>query len=132
MDTRPLVLVVDDYDDSREMYAEFLELSGFRVIEARDGAQSLEKAQTLLPDLVLMDLMLPGIDGWEAARRLKLDPRTRRIPVVALSGHDAAQLMHASADVHWDAFVMKPCMPDVLVAEVKRALATAGTQSTAQ
>lgn len=103
--TRPLVLVVDDYDDSREMYAELLKSSGFRVAEARDGRQSLQKAQELLPDLVLMDLTLPGIDGWEATRQLKLDPRTRNIPVVALSGHDAPELVRGRAGIHWDAFL---------------------------
>ncbi|HME89993.1 MAG TPA: response regulator [Myxococcaceae bacterium] len=123
--TKPLILVVDDYDDSREMYAELLEASGFRVAEARDGRQSLEKAQQLLPDLVLMDLTLPGIDGLEATRRLKLDPRTRNIPVVALSGHDAGELAKGMADIHWAAFLTKPCVPEALLAELKRALAAA-------
>jgi len=122
---RPLILVVDDYDDSREMYAELLKSSGFRVAEARDGTQSLQKAQELLPDLVLMDLTLPGIDGCEATRRLKLDPRTRNIPVVALTGHDAPALKEVAAGIHWDAFLTKPCMPEALLAELKRALARA-------
>jgi len=121
--TKPLILVVDDYDDSREMYAELLKASGFRVAEARDGRQSLEKAQELMPDLVLMDLTLPEMDGLEATRRLKLDPRTRNIPVVALSGHDAGALGKGMADTHWAAFLTKPCMPEALLAELKRALA---------
>ncbi len=119
---KPLILVVDDYDESREMCAELLEQSGFRVAEANDGAQSLKKVQELMPDVVLMDLTLPGIDGWEAMRRLKLDPRTRNIPIVVLSGHEPADLPRPSADVHWDAFVTKPCTPEALVAAVSRAL----------
>lgn len=122
---KPLILVVDDYDDAREMYVEFLQASGFRVAEARDGTQSLQKAQELLPDVVLMDLALPDIDGWEATRRLKLDPRTRNIPIVALSGYDEVEQVRAPTPVYWDAFLTKPCMPEALLAELNRALASA-------
>ena len=66
----PLILIVDDYDDAREMYSEYLVYRGFRVVEALDGVQALEQAQTRQPDLILMDLSLPGMDGWEATRRL--------------------------------------------------------------
>ena len=86
----PLILVVDDYQDAREMYAEYLQFSGFRVAEARNGNEALEQAFALKPDLILMDLSLPGMDGWEATRQLKSDERTRHIPVVALTGHALA------------------------------------------
>jgi CheY-like chemotaxis protein len=119
---KPLVLVVDDYQDAREMYAEYLEFSGFRVAEAVNGAEALDKAFSLLPDIILMDLSLPVIDGWEATRRLKGDERTKKIPVVALTGHALSQ--SEGAQVGCDAFVIKPCLPDTLVAEVKRVLAT--------
>ncbi len=122
---KPLILVVDDYEDAREMYVEFLQASGFRVAEARDGTQSLQKAQELLPDVVLMDLALPDMDGWEVTRRLKLDPRTRNIPVVALSGYDGAVPVTAPRQVYWDAFLTKPCVPEALLAELNRALASA-------
>ncbi|HLM46046.1 MAG TPA: response regulator, partial [Myxococcaceae bacterium] len=75
-DTAPLVLIVDDYQDAREMYAEYLEFSGFRVAEARNGAEAVEKAFALRPSVILMDLSLPVMDGWEATRRLKADART--------------------------------------------------------
>ena len=78
--SKPLVLVVDDYQDAREMYAEYLEFSGFRVEQATNGAEALDKAFALLPDVILMDLSLPIIDGWEATRRLKGDERTRTSP----------------------------------------------------
>ena len=74
-----LVLVVDDYEDAREMYAEYLAYSGFRVAEARTGVEALEKAFELLPDLILMDLSLPVMDGWEATRRLKADARMSEV-----------------------------------------------------
>jgi two-component system, cell cycle response regulator DivK len=120
---KPLVLVVDDYQDAREMYAEYLEFSGFRVAEAANGAEALEKAFALLPDVILMDLSLPIIDGWEATRRLKSDDRTRAIPVVALTGHALAGEATGDQEVKCDAFVIKPCLPDTLVAEVKKVLA---------
>ncbi|MFL5343918.1 MAG: response regulator [Hyalangium sp.] len=119
---KPLVLVVDDYQDAREMYAEYLDFSGFRVAEATNGAEALDKAFSLLPDIILMDLSLPIIDGWEATRRLKNDERTKKIPVVALTGHALSQ--SEGVKLGCDAFVIKPCLPDTLVAEVKRVLAT--------
>lgn len=119
---KPLVLVVDDYQDAREMYAEYLDFSGFRVAEATNGAEALDKAFALLPDIILMDLSLPIIDGWEATRRLKNDERTKKIPVVALTGHALNQ--SEGEKLGCDAFVIKPCLPDTLVAEVKRVLAT--------
>src|SRR5215472_1527475 len=88
----PLVLLVDDYDDSREMFAEFLEVSGFRVCQASNAHHGLEAARQLRPALILMDLSLPGMDGWEAIRQLKSDATTRQIPVIALSGHQEANL----------------------------------------
>src|SRR5262249_9261665 len=80
-------LVVEGFDDAREMYAEYLEFVGFQVEVARNGVEAVEKAQGAPPDIILMDLSLPVMDGWEATRRLKQDLRTRDIPVMALSGH---------------------------------------------
>jgi two-component system cell cycle response regulator DivK len=121
-DKRPLVLVVDDYQDAREMYAEYLAYSGFRVAEATNGVEALEKAFELLPDVILMDLSLPGMDGWAATRRLKTDERTRRIPVVALTGHALAGASESARQAGCDAFVTKPCLPDELVVQVRRML----------
>jgi CheY-like chemotaxis protein len=118
-----LVLVVDDYDDSREMYAEFFELSGFQVAQARDGAQSLQKALELVPDVILMDLALPGMDGWEAIRQLRANARTKHIPVVALTGHDLKDATAGTDVPGWDSLVTKPCLPENLVEEVQRVLA---------
>ncbi len=120
----PLVLLVDDYDDSREMYAEFLELAGYRVCQARDGRQGVEKAREFGPDLILMDLSLPGMDGWEAIKQLKSDDRTRRIPVIALSGHNQNEVA-GKLGPGWDYFVAKPCQPEDLVKEMQRALSIA-------
>jgi two-component system, cell cycle response regulator DivK len=118
----PLILVVDDYQDAREMYAEYLQFSGFRVAEARTGTEAIEQAFALRPDLILMDLSLPGMDGWEATRQLKSDDRTRHIPVVALTGHALAGASDGARKAGCDSFVTKPCLPDDLVVEVRRML----------
>ncbi|AKT41430.1 response regulator [Chondromyces crocatus] len=123
-DTAPLVLVVDDFQDNREMFAEYLAFSGFRVAEAATGREALDKAFELLPDLILMDLSLPEIDGWKATRFLKNDPRTKAIPIVALTGHALAGHSREARDAGCDAFLTKPCLPDTLVAEIRRVLAT--------
>jgi len=124
---RPLVLVVEDFQDAREMYALYLGYEGFGVIQAKDGFEALKLTAEQLPDLILMDLALPGMDGWEATRRIKSDPRTRHIPVVALTGHVLAGHAEGARQAGCDSFVIKPCLPDALVAEVRRLLGS--TQS---
>jgi CheY-like chemotaxis protein len=119
----PLVLVVEDYQDAREMYVEYLKFSGFRVAEARNGIEALERAFELHPDIILMDLALPRMDGWEATRRLKIDERTNDIPVVALTGHALAGHVEGARRAGCDSFVTKPCLPDALVEEIRRMLA---------
>ena len=121
----PLILVVDDYQDAREMYAEYLQFSGFRVAEAKNGNEAVEQALALKPALILMDLSLPGMDGWEATRRLKADETTRHIPIVALTGHALAGASEGAKKAGCDSFVTKPCLPDDLVVEVRRMLSTA-------
>lgn len=121
-DTAPLILVVDDYQDAREMYAEYLQFSGFRVAEARNGNEAVDQAHKLKPDLILMDLSLPGMDGWEATRLLKADDSTKHIPIVALTGHALAGASEGARKAGCDSFVTKPCLPDDLVVEVRRML----------
>src|SRR6185503_15571707 len=79
----PLVLIVDDYAEGREVCAEYLAFRGFRVATAEDGMDALDKTRALHPDVILMDLSLPRLDGWEASRRLKADASTRHIPIIA-------------------------------------------------
>jgi two-component system, cell cycle response regulator DivK len=120
--TQPLVLVVEDYPDAREMYAAYLQFSGFEVAEATNGLEAIEKTLSMMPDIILMDLALPRMDGWEATRRLKADDRTRHIPIVALTGHALAGHAEGARQAGCDAFVTKPCLPDALVAEIKQLL----------
>ena len=124
MSQQPLVLVVDDFQDNREMYAEFLAYQGFRVIQAANGAEALDQAFTNRPDIIIMDLSLPVMDGWEATRRLKADQRTNRIPVVALTGHAMQGHSKGAIEAGCDSFVAKPCLPDQLVAEIRKMLSS--------
>jgi CheY-like chemotaxis protein len=119
---RPRVLLVDDYPDVREMYCEYLEFSGFDVIEAVNGVEALERALDAAPDVILMDLSLPVMDGWEATRRLKADRRTAGIPVLALTGHALAGISEGAMKAGCDGFVTKPCLPEDLVKEIRRIL----------
>ena|SRR5690348_12959177 len=119
---RPLVLLVEDHGELRQLYAHELTLSGFDVIEATNGADAIARAAVDAPDVVLMDLSLPVIDGWEATRRLKSDARTSHIPVVALTAHDGSGELQRATRAGCDWFVPKPCPPDALIAEVQRVL----------
>jgi two-component system, cell cycle response regulator DivK len=125
--TGPLVLVVDDFLDAREMYAEYFVFSGFRVVEATNGEEAVRKALELTPQVILMDLSMPGMDGWEATRRLKADQRTKDIPVIALTGHALTGLSESAKLAGCDAFVTKPCLPHKLFEEVRRVLGASKT-----
>ncbi len=121
---RPLVLIVEDQSDLRHLYAQQLVLSGFDVIEAGDGAAAVTGTALHAPDVVLMDLSLPIVDGWEATRQLKADIRTAHIPVVALTAHDGAGELERANQAGCDWFVPKPCPPDALIVELRRVLAS--------
>jgi CheY-like chemotaxis protein len=96
------ILVVEDNDMNRDMVSRYLEALGFRVVQAADGIEGIERALAERPDLILMDLSLPGLDGWEATRRLKADEATQDIPVIALTAHamlgDREQTLRAGCD----------------------------------
>jgi len=121
--TRPLILVVEDQEELRRLYVEQLALSGFEVIEASNGADAIAHTSSHSPDVVLMDLSLPILDGWEATRRLKADARTAHIPVVALTAHDGSGELQRATRAGCDWFVPKPCPPHALITEVRRVLA---------
>jgi CheY-like chemotaxis protein len=113
-----LILLVEDFDDAREMYRDYLVFSGFRVETASHGQEAIDKARAVSPDLVLMDLSLPGIDGWEATRILKADPATRHILIVALSAHALAAEGDRARAAGCDGFIAKPCLPPDLVSQI--------------
>lgn len=125
----PLILIVDDFQDNREMYAMYLSYTGFRVAEAANGYEALEQAAALKPDLIVMDLSLPGLDGWEATRRLKADPSTMHIPVIALTSHALEGFSEGARAAGCDAFVTKPCLPEQLVGEIRKMLKPSTSQN---
>jgi CheY-like chemotaxis protein len=127
----PLILVVDDYADAREMYAEALLAAGFRVAEAGDGQAAVTLARQLLPAVILMDLSLPGLDGWDATRELKGDPATAHIPVVALTGHALPSALDRARAAGCDRCVVKPALPDAVIGAVRDLLSRDQTHTPA-
>ena len=119
----PSVLLVEDDGPGRRLYAEWLTGAGFSVRQAHNGLQALEHALESIPDVVVTDLNIPGIDGFELTRRLKQDPRTRAVPVVAVTGYAAFQADPARAIRAGCAAVLeKPCSPDDLEAAIRTLL----------
>lgn len=119
---QPLILIVDDFDDNREMYAEYLEHLGYRVAQAVNGQEAIDQAIVLKPDAVVMDLALPVVDGWEATRRLKSDPRTKTIPILALTGHVLRGAEAGTRRAGADVFIAKPCLPEELAGKIRDVL----------
>ena len=118
------VLLVDDFDDARQMYGHYLRHFGFEPIEAATGEDALTLAFARLPSIILMDLQLPGIDGWEITRRLKNDERTRDIPIIALTAHALEQERERTRQAGCDGFLAKPCPPDQLLTTIGKLLGT--------
>lgn len=118
----PLVLVVDDVPDGREIVGEYLKLGGYELAMAADGLEAVQKAQDLLPDLILMDVWLPKMDGLEATRRLRQDPRTRGIPIIALTAHGLASARTKALEAGCEAVITKPFLPETLEQEIERQL----------
>lgn len=124
-DAPVVILLVEDNEDNRAVYTTILRYYGFHVVEAPSGEEGVELARALQPGLILMDVGLPGIDGWEATRRLKADPLTMRIPIVALTAHALAEHRAASYAAGCDGYLAKPIEPRDVLAEVRRFLIAA-------
>ena len=120
--TPPLVLVVDDFDDARELYCACLEQAGFRTAEARNGQEAVERAVELRPEVVLLDLAMPVMDGVEAARRLKADDRTRDTRLIALTGYAVDRYGDAAKAAGCVRVLIKPVLPSDLVVAVEEIL----------
>lgn len=118
---RPGVLVIEDHELNRELLSQLLE-DDFDVTTREDGTSGLEAAKELHPDLILLDLSLPGIDGWEVARRVKADPDLADVGIIALTAHampgDAQEALAAGCD----AYLAKPLDESALFAEMRRLL----------
>ena len=114
------VLVVDDDRDARAMYRMYLRHVGCRVRTARDGQIAIDTANDWTPDVIVMDLSMPRLDGWTASRWLKASPATAHIPIIALSAHSDAR--GDAREAGCDGFLAKPCQPDLLWWEIRALL----------
>lgn len=123
--TPKTILLVEDHEDNRNVYRTILHHFGYRVVEAPDGREGIRLARERLPDLILMDVGIPYIDGCDATRMLKADPQTRAIPVIALTAYARPEDRQQAADAGCDGFLAKPVDPRSVVAEIERFLGAA-------
>ena len=121
-DGAPTVLVVEDFEDNRFMMRRLLELSGYRVIEAVNGEQAVEAAESERPDLILMDLSLPKLDGLAATRRIRQQDGAARVPIVAVSAHDTTDFHADALAAGCNEYVTKPIDFDQLESLLKKLL----------
>ena len=116
------ILIVDDYPDALEIWSLYLRLVGYQVSTAADGGEAIVQAEQLLPDLIVLDLELPGISGFEAARRLRRMPATHDIPLIAATGYSHHRQLSMAREAGFDQVVVKPVDPETLVEEIERLL----------
>ena len=116
------ILVAEDDADNRRIVVKVLTLEGHRVLEASDGASAIALARAEHPDLVILDLGMPGMDGWEAARRLKADPQTADIPIIALTAFALRGDEERARGAGCDGYLAKPCRPQTIREVVRRFL----------
>jgi two-component system, cell cycle response regulator DivK len=122
MEAPALILVVDDTEDNRTIFRMCLEDAGFRLDEAVDGLDALAHIERERPALVVMDLSMPVMDGWETTRRIKANPETRHIRVLVISGHASDDWVARAKEAGADDVAFKPCGPDDLVARIRQLL----------
>jgi two-component system, cell cycle response regulator DivK len=116
------ILLVEDNADNRSIYRIILEHAGYQVVEALDGEAGVEMARQMMPDLILMDISIPKLDGWEATRILKADEVTRKIPIIALTAHALPKDRERSMEVGCDGYLSKPIAPREVVVQIERFL----------
>jgi two-component system, cell cycle response regulator DivK len=117
-----MILVADDNDDQRALYVDLLTHAGFKVSQARDGAEAIEMARTERPSLILMDVTMPGTSGWNAVRALRNQLETQAIPIIVITGLAGTRDRDASFAAGSDAYLTKPVMPRQLLEEVRKFL----------
>jgi len=128
-DTAPVVLIVDDSPDARAMYGAYLRMCGFRVVTAKNGEEGVAAARGEWPAIIVMDLAMPTMDGWEAIRHLRDDPFTAEIPIIALSAHAFGDAPLRAREAGADLCLSKPCLPPQVARVVRAMLASARDSS---
>lgn len=116
------ILIAEDDPDIRSIVQDILEANSFKTVIAMDGKQALELVQKEKPDLLVLDLSMPGVDGWQVAQALRKDPSTKTLPLLALTAHTMAGDCERAIKAGCDSFLAKPFNPDALLAEIKRLL----------
>jgi len=116
------ILIVDDYPDALDMWAIYLRAMGYEVSTAVDGVAAIAQAERLHPDVIVLDLELPRISGFDVARRLRANPETSHIPLIAATGYSHVTQLDRAREAGFDQIVVKPCDPDSLVEEIERQL----------
>jgi len=116
------ILLVDDFQDGLEMYEEYLSYRGFHVLAARDGKEAVTLARMHRPDVVLLDLRMPGLTGTETMQILRADPSFVNTPIVALTAYALDADRRLALDAGFDQLIAKPCLPDALAEAVERIL----------
>jgi two-component system cell cycle response regulator DivK len=116
------ILVVEDHEDNRRILRDLLTSAGFESLEAVTGEEGVSLAETERPDLILMDIQLPGLDGYEATRRIKANPALRQIPVIAVTSYALSGDEVKAKDAGCDAYVAKPFSPRALLAKIREYL----------
>jgi CheY-like chemotaxis protein len=119
-DNRKRVLLVEDNEDNLVVYRTILEHVGYVVIEARDGEEGVSRARSERPDIILMDISIPKMDGWEATQRLKADGDTSAIPIIALTAHALEEDRLKALRAGCDGYLAKPVEPRRVVQEVEK------------
>jgi two-component system, cell cycle response regulator DivK len=117
------ILLVDDYPDALEIWGLYLRSLGYEVVTADDGLKAVDEAHRCEPDIIVLDLELPGITGFEAAVRLRQSAATSAIPLIAATGYSHVKQLDQARASGFDSIVVKPCEPAALVAEIERLLA---------
>ena len=126
------ILLVEDNEMNRDMLSRRLIRRGFQVVLAMDGQQGVDLARSERPDIILMDMSLPGIDGWEATRRLRADDATRGLPVIGLTAHAMSGDREKAIEAGCDDYDTKPVELDRLIGKIKRLLGTATDEALRQ
>ncbi|MBW3627899.1 MAG: response regulator [Gemmatimonadetes bacterium] len=121
------ILLVEDNEDNRIIYRLTLTHFGYDVTETADGVTAIQLATEILPDVILMDVSIPGIDGWEATQILKADPRTAHIAIIAITAHALTRDRDRAREVGCDSYLTKPVEPRRVLEEIERLLGTGRT-----
>lgn len=126
------ILVVEDHEDNRRIVRDLLSTAGYQMIEAVTGTEGVAKAVSEVPDLILMDIQLPEIDGYEAARRIKTVPALEAVPIIALTSFALSGDERKAYAAGCSAYITKPFSPRKLLAEIQRHLANASPARSAR